>query len=140
MRGDNAAQLQPCGVCLDTTTPILTRHAERLYSWISDVGIVVVPEVLLAPRFIGGTEPHGTVWVVSEIEGAVPKTSGYGSRLITGTISEFGGTVSHGWHENGLVVTIDIPVDQLGACYLSLTNTAESPGRGSIRMPAGAET
>lgn len=59
----------PCGVTLDRATPVLIRHSERLYSWISDAGIVV-PEVLLVPLYIDGREPLGTLWVVNEVEGA----------------------------------------------------------------------
>jgi two-component sensor histidine kinase len=58
----------PCGVTLDQAVPVLTRHSERLYSWISDANIVV-PEVLLVPLFLGGPEPLGTLWVVSNEEG-----------------------------------------------------------------------
>ena len=58
----------PCGVTLDQAAPILARHAERLYKWIADANIVV-PEVLLVPLFLGGSQPLGTLWVVSEVEG-----------------------------------------------------------------------
>ena len=58
----------PCGVTLDQAAPLLARHAERLYKWIADANIVV-PEVLLVPLFLGGSQPLGTLWVVSEVEG-----------------------------------------------------------------------
>lgn len=58
----------PCGVTLDCRSPVLTRHSERLYTWISDAGIVV-PEVLLVPLYIDGNEPLGTLWIVNEQEG-----------------------------------------------------------------------
>lgn len=58
----------PCGVTLDQAAPVLTRHSERLYSWIADANITV-PEVLLVPLFLGGPEPLGTLWIVSDDEG-----------------------------------------------------------------------
>ena len=58
----------PCGVTLDRGGPVLTRHAESLYTWIADAGIVV-PEVLLVPLYIGGDSPLGTLWIVSDAEG-----------------------------------------------------------------------
>lgn len=57
----------PCGVTLDEMGPVLTRHSERMYSWISDAGIEV-PEVLLVPLYIGD-KPLGTLWIVSDDEG-----------------------------------------------------------------------
>jgi two-component sensor histidine kinase len=61
-------EFSPCGVTLDSSGPVLTRHAESFYNWISDAEIVV-PEVLLVPLYIGGKEPLGTLWVVSDEEG-----------------------------------------------------------------------
>jgi two-component sensor histidine kinase len=58
----------PCGVTLDRAGPVLTRHSERAYSWIADTK-VVLPEVLLVPLYIGGSEPLGTLWIVSDVEG-----------------------------------------------------------------------
>ena len=58
----------PCGVTLDEKGPVLSLHPERYYNWISDANIVV-PEVLLVPLYLGGTEPLGTLWIVSEREG-----------------------------------------------------------------------
>src|SRR5690606_30993592 len=58
----------PCGVTLDRDAPVLSRHPERYYEWISDAGIVV-PEVLLVPLPIGAEEPLGTLWVVGDEEG-----------------------------------------------------------------------
>jgi two-component sensor histidine kinase len=58
----------PCGITLDQDTPVLSRHPERFYNWISDAGIVV-PEVLLVPLHLGTVEPLGTLWIVSEREG-----------------------------------------------------------------------
>jgi two-component sensor histidine kinase len=58
----------PCGITLDQAAPVLTRHSELAYSWISDENIVL-PEVLLVPLYIGGSEPLGTLWVVSNVDG-----------------------------------------------------------------------
>jgi Signal transduction histidine kinase len=55
----------PCGVTLDLAAPVLTRHSERAYSWISATN-VILPEVLLVPLFVGGKEPLGTLWIVSD--------------------------------------------------------------------------
>lgn len=58
----------PCGVTLDRNAPVLSRHPERHYEWISDAGIVV-PEVLLVPLHRGLDEPLGTLWVVGDETG-----------------------------------------------------------------------
>lgn len=58
----------PCGITLDRAAPVLTRHSERAYSWISDENIIL-PEVLLVPLYIGGAEPLGTLWIVSDVAG-----------------------------------------------------------------------
>jgi two-component sensor histidine kinase len=58
----------PCGVTLDRNAPVLSLHPERVYDWISAADIVV-PEVLLVPLYLGGKEPLGTLWIVSEREG-----------------------------------------------------------------------
>jgi two-component sensor histidine kinase len=55
----------PCGITLDHRAPVLSRHPERIYDWISQAGIVV-PEVLLVPLFLGGKLPLGTLWVVAD--------------------------------------------------------------------------
>ncbi|TPE42939.1 HWE histidine kinase domain-containing protein, partial [Amaricoccus solimangrovi] len=60
--------LSPRGVTLDENAPVLARHPERHYSWISEAGLVV-PEVMLVPLYIRGIEPLGTLWIVSETEG-----------------------------------------------------------------------
>lgn len=57
----------PCGVTLDRKAPVLSSHPERVYDWISNANIVV-PEVLLVPLYLGGHEPLGTLWIVSERE------------------------------------------------------------------------
>jgi two-component sensor histidine kinase len=58
----------PCGITLDQAAPVLTRHSELAYSWIADANIIL-PEVLLVPIFIGGSEPLGTLWIVSNVDG-----------------------------------------------------------------------
>jgi len=58
----------PCGVTLDALRPTLARHPEWAYSWVSDANIEL-PEVLLVPLSIGGSEPLGTLWIASKTEG-----------------------------------------------------------------------
>lgn len=58
----------PCGITLDQNAPVLSAHPERVYDWISAANIVV-PEVLLVPLYLGGDEPLGTLWIVSEHSG-----------------------------------------------------------------------
>lgn len=58
----------PCGITLDRNRPVLSLHPERVYDWIANANIVV-PEVLLVPLYLGGKEPLGTLWIVSEREG-----------------------------------------------------------------------
>ncbi|HWG06637.1 MAG TPA: HWE histidine kinase domain-containing protein [Beijerinckiaceae bacterium] len=58
----------PCGITLDQNAPVLSRHPERFYNWISDANIIV-PEVLLVPLYLGGKVPLGTLWIVSDKEG-----------------------------------------------------------------------
>jgi two-component sensor histidine kinase len=58
----------PCGITLDRNAPVLARHAERFYAWIADADITV-PEVLLVPLYLGGRDPLGTLWIVSDEEG-----------------------------------------------------------------------
>ncbi|MGJ5175848.1 sensor histidine kinase [Bradyrhizobium oligotrophicum] len=57
----------PCGVTLATDGPVLMKHPETVYGWISDAGIVV-PEVLLLPLQLGAAgaaSAVGTLWVVA---------------------------------------------------------------------------
>ena len=61
-------EYSPCGITLDENRPVLTNHPERFYSWISDANIVV-PEVLLVPLKLGGADPLGTLWIVSDKRG-----------------------------------------------------------------------
>jgi two-component sensor histidine kinase len=58
----------PSGIALDENRPVLTNNPERFYSWIADADIVV-PEVLLVPLKLGGTDPLGTLWIVAETRG-----------------------------------------------------------------------
>jgi two-component sensor histidine kinase len=58
----------PCGITLDQNRPVLCKHPEQFYNWISDANIIV-PEVLLVPLHLGGTEPLGTLWIVADREG-----------------------------------------------------------------------
>ena len=58
----------PCGITLDRNRPVLSLHPERVYDWISDANIVV-PELLLVPLYLDGTEPLGTLWIVSAERG-----------------------------------------------------------------------
>ncbi len=58
----------PCGITLDRNAPVLALHPERVYTWLVDAH-VVLPEALLVPLYLGGSEPLGTLWVVSESEG-----------------------------------------------------------------------
>jgi two-component sensor histidine kinase len=58
----------PCGVTLDFRKPILVRRPERTYTWLVEANISL-PECLLVPLYIGGVEPLGTLWIVSETEG-----------------------------------------------------------------------
>jgi two-component sensor histidine kinase len=77
----------PCGVTLDENRPVLTNHPERFYSWISDAGIVV-PEVLLVPLKLGGTDPLGTLWIVADKCGHFDS----GHARIAGELATFVGT------------------------------------------------
>jgi PAS domain S-box-containing protein len=61
-------EFSPCGITLDRNSPVLSRHPERVYTWIADANIVV-PEVLLVPLYLGGEAPLGTLWIVSGREG-----------------------------------------------------------------------
>src|ERR1700733_10650912 len=58
----------PCGVVLDLDAPVLTAHSEHAYDWLAEHN-VSLPEVLLVPLHIGGKEPTGTLWIVSDEDG-----------------------------------------------------------------------
>ncbi|MBA2590487.1 MAG: GAF domain-containing protein [Alphaproteobacteria bacterium] len=77
----------PCGITLDQNKPVLSHHPERFYNWISDAHIEV-PEVLLVPLYIGGDEPLGTLWIVSDKEGHFDK----GHARVATELASFAGT------------------------------------------------
>jgi two-component sensor histidine kinase len=54
----------PCGVCIDNNEPVLMARPERVYDWIRDADIIV-PEVLLVPLTVKGTNAIGTLWIVA---------------------------------------------------------------------------
>jgi two-component sensor histidine kinase len=62
----------PCGICLDLAKPVLVQRPERTYTWLGDAN-VSLPECLLVPLYIEGTQPLGTLWIVSESEGHFDK-------------------------------------------------------------------
>lgn len=66
--GTTPRHFSPCGITLDRNTAVLTLHPERIYSWISDAGLVF-PEVLLVPLKLQDGRPFGTLWVIAEREG-----------------------------------------------------------------------
>lgn len=55
----------PCGVVLDRNEPTLTRYPERLYDCLTGI---CIPELLLVPLQVGGEDPFGTLWVLSDRE------------------------------------------------------------------------
>src|SRR5438874_3449961 len=55
----------PCGITLDHRSVVLVQRPERVYSWLVEAG-VSLPECLLVPLYVGGAEPLGTLWIVSE--------------------------------------------------------------------------
>jgi two-component sensor histidine kinase len=57
----------PCGVTLDLNQTVLVQHPERVYTWLVDANVALA-ECLLVPLYIGGSEPLGTLWIVSEAE------------------------------------------------------------------------
>ncbi|MFC3229094.1 sensor histidine kinase [Marinibaculum pumilum] len=80
----------PCGVCLDESRPVLVEKPERAYSWLVEAG-VGLPECLLVPLFVGGTEPLGTLWVVSEEVGHFDR----GHTKILSDLASFTGMALH---------------------------------------------
>jgi two-component sensor histidine kinase len=80
----------PCGVTLDQNRPVLARHAETFYSWISDAHIVV-PEVLLVPLLVGDNEPLGTLWIVSDEDGHFDS----GDVRVASELAAFAGIAMH---------------------------------------------
>ena len=68
----------PCGITLDHRSAVLVQRPERVYSWLVEAG-VSLPECLLVPLYVGGAEPLGTLWIVSEEVGHFNK--GHASAL-----------------------------------------------------------
>jgi len=66
--GTTPRYFSPCGVTLDQSRPVLCERPERMYGWLADAGISLA-ECLLVPLYVGGTEPQGTLWLVSANEG-----------------------------------------------------------------------
>jgi two-component sensor histidine kinase len=58
----------PCGVTLDEGSPVLCRHPEWAYSWVSDAQIELA-EVLLVPLKVAGKDAAGTLWIATDEEG-----------------------------------------------------------------------
>ena len=52
-------------------------------------------------------------WIESAIGTQTPTSKGFGSRLIDGTIQQFGGTSERIWDADGLRVKIEIPTERL---------------------------
>jgi two-component sensor histidine kinase len=80
----------PCGITLDSNKTILVKHPERIYTWLADSKISLA-ECLLVPLFVGGSEPLGTLWIVSESEGHFD--SGH-ARVMT-ELANFAGMAVH---------------------------------------------
>jgi two-component sensor histidine kinase len=56
----------PCGIALDEKSAVLVQSPERAYSWLAEKN-VSIPECLLVPLYArGGSEPLGTLWMVSD--------------------------------------------------------------------------
>jgi two-component sensor histidine kinase len=66
--GVTPREFSPCGITLDLNKALLAKRPERVYTWLGDANISLA-ELLLVPLFVGGTEPLGTLWIVSEKEG-----------------------------------------------------------------------
>ena len=80
----------PCGVTLDLGAPVLAEHPERYYTWLVEAGLSL-PECLLVPLFVGGTDPLGTLWIVAPNVGHFD--SGH-SRIMT-ELAAFAGMALH---------------------------------------------
>jgi signal transduction histidine kinase len=57
----------PCGICLDRAETILMDRPGRYYDWLNLPGLPVT-EAVLVPLFVNGTDPLGTLWVMSHDE------------------------------------------------------------------------
>jgi two-component sensor histidine kinase len=88
--GTTPRQFSPCGITLDLNKTILAECPERVYTWLQDAGISLA-ECLLVPLYIGGSEPLGTLWIVSENKGHFD--SGH-ARVMT-ELASFAGIALH---------------------------------------------
>ena len=93
----------PCGVTLDLNAVVLSQRPERVYTWLRDADISLA-ECLLVPLFIGGKEPLGTLWIVSQNEGHFD--SGH-ARVMTELAGFAGIAVSMVKHEQTLKQTLE---------------------------------
>ena len=59
--------LSPCSLVLDQRSPILLSMPERAYPYLAAAGVPLC-EALLLPLYITGTEPAGTLWVITHDE------------------------------------------------------------------------
>jgi signal transduction histidine kinase len=57
----------PCGICLDRAETIVMDRPGRYYDWLNLPNLPLI-EAVLVPMFINGTEPFGTLWVMSHDE------------------------------------------------------------------------
>ena len=57
----------PCGIYLDRSETILMDRAGRYYDWLNLPGLPLT-EAVLVPLFVNGTDPFGTLWVMSHDE------------------------------------------------------------------------
>jgi signal transduction histidine kinase len=57
----------PCGICLDRGETILMDRPGRYYDWLNLPGLPLT-EAVLVPLFVNGTDPFGTLWVMSHGE------------------------------------------------------------------------
>jgi signal transduction histidine kinase len=57
----------PCGICLDRAETILMDRPGRYYDWLNLPGLPLT-EAVLVPLFVNGTDPFGTLWVMSHDE------------------------------------------------------------------------
>jgi signal transduction histidine kinase len=57
----------PCGICLDKGETILMDRPGRYYDWLN-LPDLPLTEAVLVPLFVNGTDPFGTLWVMSHGE------------------------------------------------------------------------
>ena len=63
LHGTTPRYFSPCGICVDTSTPLLMRRPELLYKYL-DIG-PPLHDVLLIPLTEKGSELEGTIWIVA---------------------------------------------------------------------------